>query len=53
MENLKTPIDAGDLAKAKAAYAQARPFYERIESDVDGFVMPGFKPTDNRATSTT
>jgi iron uptake system component EfeO len=45
--NLKAAIDAGDLAKAKAAYPLARPFYERIESDVDGFVMPGFKPTDN------
>jgi iron uptake system component EfeO len=45
--NLKTAIDAGDLAKAKAAYPLARPFYERIESDVDGFVMPGFQATDN------
>ena len=45
--NLKAAIDAGDLAKAKASYALARPFYERIESDVDGFVMPGFKATDN------
>lgn len=45
--NLKTAIDAGDLAKAKAAYPLARPFYERIESDVDGFVLPGFKITDN------
>ncbi|HVY14378.1 MAG TPA: iron uptake system protein EfeO [Rhodopila sp.] len=45
--NLKTAIDAGDLAKAKEAYPLARPFYERIESDVDGFVIPGFKATDN------
>jgi iron uptake system component EfeO len=44
---LKTDIDAGDLAKAKADYAIARPFYEKIESDVDGFVLPGFKATDN------
>jgi iron uptake system component EfeO len=44
---LKAAIDAGDLAKAKAAYPLARPFYERIESDVDGFVMPGFKAADN------
>ena len=44
---LKTDIDAGDLAKAKAEYPLARPFYERIESDVDGFVLPGFKATDN------
>ncbi|MCB8876466.1 iron uptake system protein EfeO [Acidisoma silvae] len=44
---LKADIDAGDLAKAKAEYPLARPFYERIESDVDSFVLPGFKATDN------
>jgi len=44
---LKTSVDAGDLGTAKKEYAAARPFYERIESDVDGFVLPGFKPTDN------
>ncbi|NMO54563.1 EfeM/EfeO family lipoprotein [Actinoplanes sp. TBRC 11911] len=44
---LQSDIDAGDLAKAKAEYPVARPFYERIESDVDGFVLPGFKATDN------
>lgn len=44
---LRTDIDAGNLAKAKADYPLARPFYERIESDVEGFVLPGFKPTDN------
>lgn len=47
VDRLKAAIDAGDLDKAKAEYAQARSFYERIESDVDGFVLPGFKPTDN------
>ncbi|WP_412066895.1 iron uptake system protein EfeO [Rhizobium sp. SYY.PMSO] len=47
VDKLKTDIDAGDLAKAKADYPLARPFYERIESDVDGFVLPGFKATDN------
>jgi len=45
--NLKSATDTGDVAKAKAAFALARPFYERIESDVDGFVLPGFQPTDN------
>jgi iron uptake system component EfeO len=45
--NLKTAVDDGDLAEAKKAYALARPFYERIESDVDGFVLPGFSATDN------
>ena len=44
---LKADIDAGDLAKAKEEYPLARPFYERIESDVDSFVLPGFKATDN------
>jgi iron uptake system component EfeO len=47
VQRLKTDIDAGDLEKAKAQYAAARPFYERIESDVDGFMLPGFKATDN------
>ena len=45
---LKTAVDSGDVAEAKKAYALARPFYERIESDVEGFVLPGFTATDNR-----
>lgn len=45
---LQKKIDQGDLAVAKAEYAKARPYYEHIESDVDGFVLPGFKATDNR-----
>lgn len=44
---LKADIDADDLEKAKVEYAKARPFYERIESDVDGFVLPNHKVTDN------
>ena len=44
---LQQKIDAGDLDGAKAAYALARPFYEKVESDVDGFVLPGTDPTDN------
>lgn len=47
VNTLKTDIDAGNLDKAKADYPLARPFYERIESDVDGFVMDGFSATDN------
>ena len=47
VQRLRDDIDAGDLDKARAAYAQARPFYERIESDVDGFMLPGYKATDN------
>ena len=44
---LQAAIAAGQLQQAKVAYAQARPYYERIESDVDGFLLPGFKATDN------
>ncbi|GGB42215.1 lipoprotein [Flexivirga endophytica] len=44
---LKAAVDKGDVAAAKKAYAGARPFYEKIESDVGGFVLPGFKPGDN------
>lgn len=44
---LNTAIQSGNLAEAQKAYAEARPYYERIESDVDGFVLPGFSPTDN------
>ncbi|MFT3860993.1 iron uptake system protein EfeO [Micropruina sp.] len=46
--NLRAAIDSGDLEKAKAAYVNARTFYEKIESDVEGFVMPGFKVGDNK-----
>ena len=44
---LQARIDAGDLEGAQAEYAKARPFYERIEPDVEGFVRPGSDPTDN------
>jgi len=47
VERLQADIDKGDLEAAKADYALARPFYERIESDVDGFILPGFDVTDN------
>jgi iron uptake system component EfeO len=47
VDNLKTAVDSGNLSAAKTQYALARPFYERIESDVEGFVLPGFSPTDN------
>lgn len=45
--NLQTAVDSGDVAAAQKQYALARPFYEKIESDVEGFVLPGFDPTDN------
>ncbi|HAF1610029.1 TPA: EfeM/EfeO family lipoprotein [Salmonella enterica] len=47
VNNLKDSIDKGDIEKAKALYPQAHVFYERIESDVEGFVLPGFDATDN------
>lgn len=47
VSNLKDSIDKGDIEKAKALYPQAHVFYERIESDVEGFVLPGFDATDN------
>ena len=47
VSTLNDSIQAGDLAAAQKNYALARPFYERIESDVDGFVLEGFDATDN------
>lgn len=47
VDTLKAAIDAGNLAEARRLYPLARPFYERIESDVDGFVLPGFDAKDN------
>ncbi|EIH3275907.1 EfeM/EfeO family lipoprotein [Salmonella enterica] len=47
VNNLKESIDSGDIEKAKKLYPQAHVFYERIESDVEGFVLPGFDATDN------
>jgi iron uptake system component EfeO len=47
VHRLNRDIQAGNLTAAKREYPLARPFYERIESDVDGFVLPGFKATDN------
>ncbi|MBO0812789.1 MAG: EfeM/EfeO family lipoprotein [Microlunatus sp.] len=47
VENLHNEVDAGDLDGARKAYGVARPFYEHIETDVEGFVLPGHKATDN------
>src|SRR5206468_1076644 len=47
VKTLQTAVDSGDVAAAKAKYALARPFYEKVESDVAGFVLPGSDPTDN------
>ncbi|MEU6137838.1 iron uptake system protein EfeO [Nocardioides sp. NPDC047086] len=48
VQELQKAVDSGDVAAAQKAYADARPFYEKIESDVEGFVMQGFDPTDNK-----
>lgn len=44
---LRKDVDSGDLTAAQRAYGDARPFYEKIESDVEGFVVPGGDPTNN------
>jgi iron uptake system component EfeO len=44
---LKSAVDSGDVTASQKAYALARPYYERVESDVDGFILPGFSATDN------
>jgi iron uptake system component EfeO len=46
-KQLQAAIDAGDLDKAKTVYAGTRQFYEKVESDVSGFITPGSDPTDN------
>lgn len=47
VDQLDQAVDAGNMTAAKADYVLARPFYEKIESDVDGFILPGFKADDN------
>jgi iron uptake system component EfeO len=47
-KKLQAAIDSGNLQQAEVEYAGTRQFYEKVESDVAGFVKPGFKPTDNR-----
>ena len=44
---LTATVDSGDVAASKSAYAKARRFYEKVESDVAGFVLPGASATDN------
>lgn len=47
VQRLTDDVAAGDLEAAKLQYPMARPYYERIESDVAGFVLDGFDVTDN------
>lgn len=44
---LDAAVQSGNLEAAKTAYSKARPFYERAESSVEGFVLPGFAVDDN------
>ena len=44
---LDAAVQAGNINAAKAAYAKARLFWERSESTVEGFVLPGFAVGDN------
>jgi iron uptake system component EfeO len=44
---LDTAVQSGNVEAAKAAYAKARLFWERSESTVEGFVLPGFAAGDN------
>ncbi|MEB4212218.1 iron uptake system protein EfeO [Mycobacterium sp. 94-17] len=44
---LDAAVQSGNVDAAKAAYAKARPFWERSESTVEGFVLPGFAVGDN------
>ncbi|GAA2748917.1 iron uptake system protein EfeO [Amnibacterium kyonggiense] len=48
VQKLRQAVDSGDVTAAKRQYALARPFYEKVESDVEGFVLPGSSPTDNK-----
>jgi iron uptake system component EfeO len=47
VKNLDAAVRSGNLDAAKAAYAKARTFYEHAESNVEGFTLPGYTPTDN------
>jgi iron uptake system component EfeO len=47
VDQLDHAVDTGNMIAARKDYVLARPFYEKIESDVDGFILPGFKADDN------
>ncbi len=44
---LDVTVQSGNVDDAKAAYARARPFYEHVQSSVDGYLLPGFTVGDN------
>ncbi len=45
-KTLQSTIESGDVEKSKEAWADARAFYEHVESAVDGFLMPGANAED-------
>ena len=47
VRQLDAAVQSGNVNEAKTAYAKARPYYERSESSVEGFVLPGFAVDDN------
>jgi iron uptake system component EfeO len=47
VKQLDAAVQSGNVNDAKTAYAKARPYYERSESSVGGFVLPGFSVDDN------
>jgi iron uptake system component EfeO len=47
VKQLDAAVQSGNVNDAKAAYAKARLYYERSESSVEGFVLPGFSVDDN------
>ncbi len=44
---LDAAVQSGDVEAAQQAYGAARPFYERAESSIEGFVLDGFDAEDN------
>ncbi|MDT7762057.1 MAG: iron uptake system component EfeO [Mycobacterium sp.] len=47
VKQLDAAVQSGNVNDAKAAYSKARLYYERSESSVEGFVLPGFSVDDN------
>jgi iron uptake system component EfeO len=47
VKQLDAAVQSGNADQAKVAYAKARLYYERSESSVEGFVLPGFSVDDN------
>lgn len=47
VKTMQNSIDSGNLEQAKKDYAATRQFYEKVESDVSGFLKPGTSPDDN------